>query len=223
MSALPTPSVPLSALQHYLYCPRQCALIHVERAWAENRFTAQGRVLHEKVHENDAETRPGVRTLRGLEVDAPALGLHGVCDVVELHADGQMVPVEFKHGRPKAHRADEVQLCAQGLCLEASFNKASGTLDHGFLYYGKPRRRTRVAFDSTLRRLTLDCAARIRALLHSATTPYADYNRRRCDRCSLIEHCQPKALRLKRGVATWFQSQALASHIEPTSTGGLDD
>src|SRR5882724_4292817 len=111
--------LPISALQHWLYCPRQCALIHVERLWSENAFTAEGRVLHERAHEGGEENRPGLHITRGISLWSERLGLSGVADVVEFRGpDGRPFPVEYKRGRPKPHRADEVQLCAQGLCLE---------------------------------------------------------------------------------------------------------
>lgn len=129
--------LPISALQHLLYCERQCALIHVEQVWAENRFTAEGNVMHEKAHDGPDELKAGVRIVRGLAVKSEVLGLSGQCDVVEFHRSagvppsqggplsplsGELIlPVEYKRGKPKAHRADEVQLCAQGLCLEEMF------------------------------------------------------------------------------------------------------
>ena len=113
--------VPLSALQHYLYCPRQCALIHVEQLWAESRHTAEGRILHERADKPRGERRRGVRTVTGMPLSHSELGLSGIADVVEFHVgdDGERAfPVEYKRGRPKSHQADEVQLCAQALCLE---------------------------------------------------------------------------------------------------------
>jgi CRISPR-associated exonuclease Cas4 len=113
--------LPISALQHLLYCDRQCALIHLEQVWAENRFTAEGKVMHEKAHDGPDELKAGLRIVRGLAVKSEALGLSGQCDVVEFAADGAVLPIEYKRGKPKAHRADEVQLCAQTLCLEEMF------------------------------------------------------------------------------------------------------
>jgi CRISPR-associated exonuclease Cas4 len=110
--------VPISALQHWQHCPRQCALIHLEQAWAENEFTAEGRVMHENAHEGEDENRHGLRITRGMPVRSLELGLSGQCDVVEFHLDGSMLPVEYKGGKPKAHHADEVQLCAQVMCFE---------------------------------------------------------------------------------------------------------
>ncbi|WP_267904207.1 CRISPR-associated protein Cas4 [Pseudomonas mangiferae] len=125
--------IPLSALQHYLYCPRQCALIHVERLWAENRHTAEGRLLHERADQCQIEQRHDVRTVTAMPLLHLELGVAGVADVVEFRAtdDGERAyPVEYKRGRPKGHRADEVQLCAQALCLEAMLGKplAEGAL-----------------------------------------------------------------------------------------------
>jgi len=196
--------LPLSALQHWLYCPRQCALIHVEQAWAENRFTAEGRVLHEKAHEGPDETRGEVRVARGMAVRSLELGLSGQCDVVEFHADGEILPVEYKRGKPKAHRADEVQVCAQAMCLEEMLGVE---IRAGRLFYGQRRRRTEVVLDAALRGLVRDTTAAVHAMRRSGLTPLAEYDARRCDACSLIEICQPKALRFRKGTAAWFERQ----------------
>jgi CRISPR-associated exonuclease Cas4 len=127
--------------------------------------------------------------------------------VVEVHAEGTLVPVEYKRGRPKAHRADEIQLCAQAICLEASFGREAGSIDRGYLFYGKQQRRTEVVFEKTLRSLTLNIADKVRAMLDRGKTPTADYSPKLCDRCSLIKICQPKSMRLKRGVSSWFKNQ----------------
>lgn len=196
--------VPLSALQHFLFCPRQCALIHVERAWAENALTAEGRLAHEKVHEPAQERRKGVRGVTGMPLRSAVLGLAGVADLVELHdapAGTVPFPVEHKLGRPKAHRADEVQLCAQGLCLEEMFGTP---VPAGALFYGRTRRRQDVAFDAELRALTRRVADDTRALLASGRTPAAVYAAGRCDSCSLLELCRPKALERPRRVAAWL-------------------
>ena len=111
--------IPLSALQHQLFCPRQCALIHVEGLWAEDGATAEGRILHERVDAGRPERRPGVRIVRGMALRSLALGVSGIADVVEFSGrPPRPFPVEYKRGKPKAHRADEVQLCAQAICLE---------------------------------------------------------------------------------------------------------
>lgn len=199
--------VPLSALQHYLYCPRQCALIHVERIWAENRATAEGRVLHERADSGETESRPGLRIVRSLAVTSDRHSLTGICDIVEFHRDGAIVPIEYKRGKPKSHRADEVQLCAQAICLEESFGIPEGNIAAGFLFYGKRQRRTSVCLDSELRTLTLSIAERIKEMKSQGLTPTATYTASLCDPCSLKQLCQPNAMRLKRGVRSWFDNQ----------------
>jgi CRISPR-associated exonuclease Cas4 len=143
--------VPVSALQHYLFCPRQCALIHVEQLWAEDGATAQGRLMHERVDDGKPDRRAGIRTVRGIAIRSLALGITGKADAVEFHGTGKGAapyPIEYKRGKPKSHRADEVQLCAQGLCLEEMFGVP---VPEGALFYGKTRRRSVVAFDTELR------------------------------------------------------------------------
>lgn len=188
-------SLPLSALQHWLFCPRQCALIHVERLWAENRLTAEGRVLHERADEGRPESRDGIRVLRSVQIASEAHGLHGVADVVEMRGvPGERIPypVEYKRGRPKAHRADEVQLCAQALCLE---EMSSVAVPEGALFYGTNRRRRIVAMDDDLRDLTLSVARDARAAIDEGILPAPSYEPRRCDACSLRELCRPEVRR----------------------------
>ncbi len=186
--------VPISALQHYVYCPRQCALIHVERLWAESRETAEGRLLHERADKPQSEQRKGVRVVTGMPLMHAELGLIGVADVVEFHQEPggeRVVPVEYKRGRVKSHRADEVQLCAQALCLEAMLRT---TAPLGYLFYGKTRSRREVIFDPALRSLTKETIASVRQMIASGVTPAAEYISKRCDTCSLIELCQPRWL-----------------------------
>lgn len=202
--------IPLSALQHYLYCARQCALIHVERLWAENRFTAEGAVLHERVNAAGAETRGSLRTLRGLDIVSHTLGVSGKADVVEVRGAGEgarYCPVEYKRGKPKTHRADEVQLCAQAVCLEEIFGVS---VPEGALYYGERRRRTIVAFDSDLRALTQRIASETRALLKAGVTPLPAYQARKCGACSLIDQCQPKAVEKAPAIARWIENRLRA-------------
>lgn len=202
--------LPISALQHWLYCPRQCALIHLEQVWSENKFTAEGKVLHHKAHEGPDENKAGVRITRSMAVRSLVLGISGQCDVVEFHpADGHVVPVEYKRGKPKSHHADEVQLCAQALCLEEMLGV---TISRGFLFYGENRRRTVVEFDAPLRQLVAETIVALHAMIDSRQTPPAEYLAKRCDACSLIDLCQPKALRFKRGAQAWF-SAALKSEV----------
>lgn len=199
--------IPISALQHYLYCPRQCALIHVERLWAENRQTAEGRLLHERADQPQVEQRHGVRTVTAMPLSHPELGITGVADVVEFHTSEsgeRPYPVEYKRGRPKAHRADEVQLCAQALCLEAIFGTK---VKEGALFYGMPRRRTIVTFDDALRQLTLEVINATREMIRAGRTPLASYEAKRCDACSLIDLCQPRLLGRAGSVEAWLRRQ----------------
>jgi len=197
--------VPLSALQHYLFCPRQCALIHVERLWAENLLTAEGRILHERSDKPGQASRGARRIVQSMPIRSTALGVAGVADVVELTCERggwRPYPIEYKRGRPKAHRADEVQLCAQALCLEEMFSVA---VPEGALFYGKLRRRTVVAFDDELRALTQAVAAATRDLLAAGRTPPPVYERKRCDSCSLLQLCRPKRLARPGPVAAWLR------------------
>jgi CRISPR-associated exonuclease Cas4 len=135
------------------------------------------------------------------------LGIAGIADVVEFHQGAQgerAFPVEYKRGRPKAHRADEVQLCAQALCLEAMLGQP---IEAGAIYYGEARRRTDVRFDEELRQLTCDTIAAVRSMLASGTTPTAQYSPRLCDACSLLDLCQPRLLGRTQSVKAWLAAQ----------------
>lgn len=199
--------LPLSALQHYLYCPRQCALIHLEQVWAENGYTAEGRVMHERAHEGADERRVAVRIMRGIPVVSRELGISGQCDVVEFHADGTVLPVEYKRGRPKAHRADEVQLCAQAVALEEMLGKPAGEIGRGCLYYGENRRRMEVLLDAELRLLTAEVSRGLHAMMSAGQTPSAEYEPRKCESCSLKGLCLPKTMGAKSRAGEWFAQQ----------------
>ena len=199
--------IPISALQHMLYCPRQCALIHTERQWAENRFTAEGRILHKRTDEGVGERRRGVRIDRSVPLRSLRLGVSGIADVVEIHHGGRPYPVEYKRGRPKAHRADEVQLCAQAICLEEMLGTP---VPEGALFYGRIRRRKAIAFDTELRTLTERVAADTRQMIASGVTPPASYAARKCNACSLNEMCQPRRP-LGSGVVDRWLAEAIES------------
>jgi CRISPR-associated exonuclease Cas4 len=208
--------LPLSGLQHLLFCERQWALIHIEQQWAENRLTQEGRVLHERVHESGTEARPDLIVARGLRIRSLRLGLSGEADVVEFHraeaGSGAAVrlegragwwtpfPVEYKRGKPKSDAWDEVQLCAQGLCLEEMFGVSIGG---GALFYGTNRRRTRVEFDTGLRGQTESLACRMHALYLAGVTPPAEYAKK-CESCSLMERCMPRMSTRRRDVARYL-------------------
>ena len=200
--------IPISALQHYLYCPRQCALIHVEQLWADSEHTVEGHLLHDKADKPGMERRKGIRTVTAMPLAQPQLGITGVADVVEFHRgeDGveRPYPVEYKRGRPKAHRADEVQLCAQALCLE---HMLACQVPEGALYYGETRRRTVVPFDTALRALTGASIVATRTLLASGQTPSAVYSAKRCNHCSLFDLCQPRLLQRSESVQHWLHAQ----------------
>ena len=196
--------IPLSALQHFLFCRRQCALIHVEGLWAEDAATAQGRLLHEKADGGRPERRPGIRVARAVTLRSVALGVSGTADIVEFHApDAQPVPVEYKRGKPKSHRADEVQLCAQAICLEEMFARS---VPEGALFYGETRRRMPVTFDDALRTLTAQVAAETHAMIAAGRTP-PPVQTPGCRRCSLHDLCQPERLSRAPQVAAWLARQ----------------
>ncbi len=202
--------IPLSALQHAVYCLRQAALIHVERLWEENRFTAEGRVVHEVVHEAGLRRQKGLRRVTALPLASIRLNLAGVADLVEFQAgpDGETAfPVEYKRGKPKLHRADDVQLCAQALCLEEMTGRP---VPEGAIYYAETKRRLGVSFDADLRQLTEDTARQFGELVASGRTPPAIWRADRCRACSLIELCRPK-ISGKSAIA--FTSRAIAEAL----------
>ena len=181
----------LSALNHYIYCPRRCALIHIEQAWSENIFTAEGRIMHEKVDTANKESRGNVRIEYGVPLRSLRLGLIGKADVVEFHKQGDKwipFPVEYKRGKPKIDDCDKVQLCAQAICLEEMLNVE---IPEGALFYGQTHHRHDVIFDKALRLETEDAAKKVHALIESGITPKAEYSKK-CKKCSLLELCMPK-------------------------------
>lgn len=204
----------LSRLQHYLFCPRQFALIELECAWEENVFTAEGQVMHKKVNSGGHETRGSIKTMRTLRLGHEALGLEGVADVVEYHtdADGQQTPfpIEYKRGKPKSHRADEVQLCAQALCLEEMHDC---TVSEGALFYGKTHRRHNVTFDDELRQITLDAINDCRHIIDSGQTPKPPYSTSKCRNCSLKDICHPKIF--NKNAKAWL-SKKIVTSLEET-------
>jgi CRISPR-associated exonuclease Cas4 len=192
MEALDDP-IPLSALQHAVYCLRQAALIHIERQWEENRFTAEGRLLHDIAHDPNDRKRGSIRRVMALPLACRRLNLAGVADLVEFRAGAEgetAFPVEYKRGKSKLHRADEVQLCAQALSLEEMTGRG---VPEGALFYAETKRRVAVTFDAELRRLTEQTALEFGALFAAGRTPAAIYRADRCRACSLIEVCRPKA------------------------------
>lgn len=211
--------VMISALQHLLFCPRQCALIHIEQQWAENRFTTEGRILHEKVDIAGTESRGRIRTVFGLPIHSFRYGLSGRADAVEFHLKDDEAantpfwrpfPVEYKRGKPKNNDVDLVQLCAQALCLEEMLGC---DVPEGAIYYGKPRRRSSVPFDTALRSKTIEAASRLHDLIKSGITPQARYEKK-CDSCSLYSACIPKVTGADRKVENYLNR---AFNLESTA------
>jgi CRISPR-associated exonuclease Cas4 len=182
----------LSALQHVLFCERQFALIHIEQAWEDNRFTAEGEVLHERVHRERAENRRKFREEYGMAVRSLKYGLTGKCDLVELWFGDSGVdrinPVEFKRGKKKETNVDKVQLCAQAICWEEMFGIS---IFSGQLYYFNDHRRTTIDFTEPLRKETVELAEKCKSIIESGKTPLAVYEKKKCDNCSLVDICMP--------------------------------
>lgn len=175
----------ISAIEHYSYCPRQCALIHVEQTYDENMFTMRGKLQHERVDSGDDASNRGVETLRAIPLWSERYGLRGKADAVEMRADGPY-PIEYKSGKRHGKHSD-LQLCAQALCLEEMLGVP---VQRGAIYYAATRRRHEVVFTAELRQRTLDTIAAIRTILVEQRLPDAP-NDERCPNCSLINACLP--------------------------------
>lgn len=209
----------LSGLQHFAYCRRQWALIHIEQQWAENERTVDGQLFHTTAHNADKlEKRGNLIITRGLRIKSVTLGVSGICDVVEFHksAEGislsshdglwQPYPIEYKKGEPKENRADELQLCGQAMCLEEML------LCHipgGSLFYGENRRRTQVEFTEELRTQVKDMLAEMHELWKKGYTPKVKAQKG-CNACSLKEICVPRL----------FKEQPVETYISDKLTGG---
>ena len=204
----------LSGLQHFAFCRRQWALIHIEQQWQENLRTVEGKLLHRRAHDDQQRERRGdVLILRGLHVASRTLGISGKCDVVEFHADPAGVPlqgeeglwrpypVEYKRGSPKAHDADLLQLCAQAMCMEEML---CCTVPEGSLFYGETRRRTDVFFSDELRNQVTTLLAEMQQLFRRGHTPKVRPSKS-CNACSLKELCLP-ALMGRRSALTYLRS-----------------
>lgn len=190
----------LSGIQHFLFCRRQWALIHIEQQWKENARTVDGMLMHKNVHDSELRTKRGdILTVRGMRVHSSLLGISGECDAVEFHRDENGIPlaetdglwipypVEYKRGTPKADAIDEVQLCAQAMCLEEML---CCNIEEGALYYGETRRRNRVLFSEELRTLVKESLEEMHALYRKGHTP-APRRTKSCNACSLKDLCLP--------------------------------
>ena len=206
--------LPLSGLQHFVFCRRQWALIHIEAQWAENYRTVDGSLMHERVHDQEVrESRGDLLIVRGLAIHSPSLGVSGQCDAVEFTRDPEGVPlrgreglwlpypVEYKRGRPKEHNADELQLCAQAMCLEEMLCCA---VSEGALYYGEPRRRTVVPLTEELRQEVRRSLAEMHELYRRRHTPKVKPTKS-CNACSLKDLCLPKLMN-RRSVADYLSA-----------------
>lgn len=194
----------MSGIQHFAFCPRQWALIHIEMQWVENLHTVEGGIFHERTH-NEAltEKRGNIIIARGMRVSSQRLGIHGQCDVVEFHESEnginlhgreglwQPYPIEYKKGRPKENNADELQLCCQAMCLEEML---ACPIQEGSLYYGEPRRRTRVEMSGELRKCAEDMLGEMRLYFSRGYTPNPK-PAKRCTACSLRDICLPRLIK----------------------------
>jgi CRISPR-associated exonuclease Cas4 len=190
---IPDP-IMLSALEHYAYCPRQCAMIHVEQVWDENIYTMRGRDTHENVDEESSHELHGIRYERALPIWSRRLNLVGRADMVEFHGDDPY-PVEYKSGRQRKGHPETVQLCAQAVCLEEMFKVPVGK---GALFWHGSRERREIVFTDAMRRQVEEVAARVNEMVINRVTP-PPVNDRRCDECSLKESCLPHAVADKSG------------------------
>lgn len=202
----------LSGIQHICFCPRQWALIHIEQAWAENHLTVEGEWLHQRVDDPLLMIkRRDIVSLRSLSLVSRRLGVYGLSDVVELHrSDSQekaiqhpdyigywnLIPIEYKRGKPKKDESDEVQLCAQAICLEEMHQIE---IPHGFLYCGETRHREMISFTTTLRQRVEELCEQMHFLFEEERTPLPEY-KSHCKLCSLIDVCLPKSFAKPRSV-----------------------
>jgi CRISPR-associated exonuclease Cas4 len=198
----------LSALNHYLYCPRRCALIHIEQMWTENVFTAEGRIMHTNVHEEGIQNLKNIRVERGVLLRSFEFGLIGKADVVEFHKveGGKQwlpFPVEYKHGKPKQNNCDKVQLCAQALCLEEMLKTR---IECGALFYGKTRHRLDVVFDDVLRDETREVVKQLRIFIEAGKTPAPVYTPK-CKSCSFFEECLPRTISRKISAKLYLEKE----------------
>lgn len=212
---MPREPLQISGLQHFSYCPRQWALIHLEQQWQENDRTADGRLFHTRAHDGPAHERRGdLLILRGLRVFSDKLNISGSCDVVEFHrqSDGVSLPgyegrwrpypVEYKRGEPKPGNADRLQLCAQAMCLEEML---LCDIPEGSLFYGETRRREVVALDAALRAEVVTSLEQMHRYDRTGHTPKAKPTKG-CNACSLRDLCLPKLTRVS-SVASYIKGR----------------
>ena len=202
-------ALPLSGLQHLAFCPRQWGLIHIEQQWRENRLTAEGRLLHERADLPGQSRRESTRTVRGMWLRSERLQLTGRADVVEFRPEPY--PVEYKRGKRKPNDCDQVQLCAQALCLEEMLSVA---VLKGAFFYGEPRRRLEITFTPELRGRTEALASTMHRLFHSGVTPAAEPGPH-CRSCSLVDVCLPASTDGSTNSRAWLHAQLRKLAEEP--------
>lgn len=216
--------LPISAIQHYLFCNRRAALIHIEGVWAENRFTSEGAFVHRRAdNPRQNESRREKRTMRGVALCSPTYGLTGKADVIEFTDTPAGPPsatiIEYKRGRPKP-KLDapyRTQLCAQALCVEDMLGCRT---THGFLFFAKVQRRVEIQFDDSLRQQTLATINALHDMIASQQTPLPNYKPRKCKACSLIDLCLPTAPR-RRKTAVRFVDSLIHDTLDRESPSGI--
>ena len=205
-------TIMISALQHYAYCPRQFALIHIEQVWAENRFTAEGNLLHERVDSNVAEKRGHIRSERSVLIKSDQYKIKGIMDLLEIENSEPVkyFPVEYKRGKSKTQDWDRIQLCAQALCIE---EMREAIVSEGAIWYWESRRREPVKIDSKLRKITTAIISDAHELLNLGKTPSPTCNIKRCRACSLKDLCEPET----------FRKDQTRAYISQLYTDDIDD
>jgi CRISPR-associated exonuclease Cas4 len=222
--------LPLSGLQHLTFCERRWALVQIEGQWEENRFTSEGRVLHERAHSSEIESRPGVLIRRTLPLRSFRLGISGQADIVEFESvpsagSGiplpdrkgywQPFPIEYKRSKDRASGAYSVQLCAQAICLEEMLGVP---VPAGAVFDGGTRRRKAVEFTTELRRTVEHAAVRMHELYAARATPPAVYGKK-CESCSLIEQCMPRMSDQRRDVGRYLAAAVRSAAAEAEEGG----
>lgn len=198
----------LSGIQHFEFCRRQWALIHIEQQWAENYYTTSGELFHKRAHDGEnVEKRGDTLTVRGLRIASQKLGITGQCDVVEFIRDEMrgislqkysgkwsIIPIEYKRGKTKEGKEDELQLCAQAMCLEEMFLTEIHT---GYLFYGENRRRSKVIFEKELRERVEQICIEMHQMFSRGYTPKVKVTKK-CKSCSMETMCVPRLQRISK-------------------------
>lgn len=184
----------ISSLEHFRFCPRQCALIHLDCYWHENALTALGRAMHERVNTPGQRQDPGKKTEYSVPLASRRLGISGIADLIEYTRNSRKepwtpLPVEYKHGKPTESESNEIQLCAESMCLEEMLEI---TIPAGMIYYGKDMKRHPVLFDQALRSMTEQIISEVHSLFQIGRIPSPVYSAARCDHCSLVDYCRPQ-------------------------------